>query len=203
MATGRTRKLDLENLRFQRSLARPVPEKKGRGRSRDLRSDIRSIWNGQVHGEQSKDLTHSRPTVTKQKKQTPEGFIELKKPTWASMGSADREFAIYYDKQLVTLCKALEENKVDSSLENDAIVLTSENTQFKEGTVIFATATLSIYPHKISGREEYYALEVKSIRGSLKEGDAFEISLTDAETAEPARVEGEIDEEEMDQDKVE
>ncbi|KAK6977006.1 hypothetical protein R3P38DRAFT_2771334 [Favolaschia claudopus] len=127
---------------------------------------------GMVKGAVNIHGTRQYRSLTKHK--SSEGFIELRRPTWKNLASADREFAVHYDKQLVSLAKALEQNNVDPSIKNDCIILTSENTDFKVDTVIFATATLSVYPFKISGREEFYSLDVKSVRTDTEQSEKGE-----------------------------
>ncbi|KAK6977023.1 hypothetical protein R3P38DRAFT_2810721 [Favolaschia claudopus] len=136
-----------------------------------------------IHG------TRQYRSLTKHK--SSEGFIELRRPTWKNLASADREFAVHYDKQLVSLAKALEQNNVDPSIKNDCIILTSENTDFKVDTVIFATATLSVYPFKISGREEFYSLDVKSVRTDTEQSEKGEGDEDQDDMAQASFTEGE------------
>ncbi|KAK6974072.1 hypothetical protein R3P38DRAFT_3239934 [Favolaschia claudopus] len=124
------------------------------------------------------------------------GFLMLRRPTWANVGSADREFAVHYDKQLVTLSKAMEENGVNPYIgeqfylkpkafapkltlqDKDEIVLTYEGGEFQENAVLFATVTLAVSPSKTALRREFYTLQVKEIRGLLKEGVLSEMVIT-------------------------
>ncbi|KAJ7090624.1 hypothetical protein C8R44DRAFT_750860 [Mycena epipterygia] len=94
-------------------------------------------------------------------KEQSETTITLTRPAWDADGSLGREFQIEYDRQLLTLSRALELHGKPAQLGNEIVLHSDTPTVTPVGAALFATASLTILSDD-GQPAPYYCLEVQS-----------------------------------------
>ncbi|KAJ7122262.1 hypothetical protein C8R44DRAFT_733247 [Mycena epipterygia] len=87
--------------------------------------------------------------------------ITLIRPDWDADGSLGREFQIEYDRQLLTLARALESHGQPAQLGNEIVLRSNTDTVTPVGAALFATASLTILSDDVQPAP-YYCMEVQS-----------------------------------------